>query len=137
MKRTRLNFPNKTSLLVFNPPKGEIKNLILCGQAIVRADSFKYLGTEVKNNCANRQHITKRAKSVLIGLDNLTSASIINEEMDINSKMRLFGTYIKPLIYYGIKALDLNLGDIDELKKIEGNAIKKIIGILFYFIFLI
>ena len=49
--------------------------------------------------------------------------------MDINSKMTLFGTNTKPLIYYGIEALELNLGDIDELKKIEGNAIKKIIGI--------
>ena len=95
----------------------------------MRADSFKYLGTEVKDNCANRQHITNRTKSVLIGLANLTSAGIINEEMDINSKMRLFGIYIRPLIYYGIEALDINSGDIDELKKIEGNAIKKIIGI--------
>ena len=38
-------------------------------------------------------------------------------------------SYIKPLIYYGIEALTVNQIEIDELKKIEGKAVKDMIGI--------
>ncbi len=49
--------------------------------------------------------------------------------MNVNKKIRLFNIYIRPLLYYGLEILELNRGDLDILKRIEGTAIKNIIGI--------
>ena len=49
--------------------------------------------------------------------------------MSITTKIKLFNTYIKPLIAYGCELMDLSTTEINELKKTEGNALKRIIGI--------
>ena len=49
--------------------------------------------------------------------------------MHISSRVKLFRTYIKPLLSYGCDVLDLNENDLLELKRCEGNALKDIIGI--------
>ena len=56
------------------------------------------------------------------------STGVINQQMNIQTKMRMFKTYLKPLLFHGTELADLNQGEISELKRIEGNTIKKLIG---------
>jgi len=49
--------------------------------------------------------------------------------MNIQTKLKLFKVYIKPLLTYGCELLDLDTNEMSELKKSEGNAIKQIVGI--------
>jgi hypothetical protein len=53
----------------------------------------------------------------------------MNSQMNIQTKLKLFKVYIKPLLTYGCELLDLDANEINELKKCEGNAIKQIVGI--------
>jgi len=72
---------------------------------------------------------TPEGKNVAISLNNLYTSGIINTQMGIPTKLKLFKIYIKPLLTYGCELLDLDLNELGELKKCEGNAIKQIIGI--------
>jgi len=49
--------------------------------------------------------------------------------MSTNEKMKLFKIYIKPLLTFGYETLDLNDDELKLLKQIEGNVVKKLIGI--------
>ena len=61
--------PDKTNLMIFSPKKDD-KDLILIlfGQPIVRSNTIKYLGTEIKNHETRRNkreksgHINKQLK---------------------------------------------------------------------------
>jgi hypothetical protein len=52
--------------------------------------------------------------------------------MSINTKISLFKVYIKPLLYYGAESLDLNIGDINDIKKCEATIVKQLVGISKY-----
>ena len=121
--------PTKTSLLIYNPKKEDkLAKLVLCNEEIIRTNSVKYLGNELADNYSNKQHIEKRKTIANASLANLMSTGVINQQMNIQTKMRMFKTYLKPLLFYGIELADLNQGEISELKRIEGNTIKKLIG---------
>ena len=45
------------------------------------------------------------------------------------NKIKLFKTYVKPLLTFGCEVLDLDDNDVNELSKAEGNALKRVIGI--------
>jgi hypothetical protein len=66
-----------------------------------QTNTIKYLGTELESSHQNKEHAIKRKnKAVVIALNNLFNAGIINNQMDISSKVKLFKTYIKPLLYH-------------------------------------
>ena len=57
--------------------------------------------------------------------------------MDVFIEMSLFQTYLKPLLCYGIKLLEINCSEKGESKRIEGNfiiALKLINNKLFFLI---
>ena len=120
--------PSKTTLLIYNSKNDETVYLVLCGKPIIQTKDFKYIGVQVSDDYKNKKHIDKRRSAVIASLAKLTSTGIVDSQMDIATKLRLFSIYIKPLIYYGIEALTVNQSDIDELKKIEGKAVKDMIG---------
>jgi len=96
---------------------------------ITQTNTIKYLGTELESSHQNKEHVIKRKKAVVGALNNLFNAGIINNQMHISSRVKLFKTYIKPLLSYGCDVLDLNENDLLDLKRCEGNALKDIIGI--------
>ena len=122
--------PEKTNLMIFSPRKDD-KDLILllCGQPIGRSNAIKYLGTEITSNYNNMKHVETRKKKVAISINNLNTSGIMNSQMNIQTKLKLFKVYIKPLLTYGCEMLDLDANEMSELKKCEGNAIKQIVGI--------
>jgi len=49
--------------------------------------------------------------------------------MSTNEKMKLFKIYIKPLLTFGYETIDLNDDELKLLKQIEGDVVRKLIGI--------
>jgi hypothetical protein len=83
--------PDKTSLMICSP-KDDDKDLTLqlCGQPIVRSNAIKYLGTEITSNYNNMKHVEMRKKKVAISINNLYTSGIINSQMNIQTKLKLF-----------------------------------------------
>jgi hypothetical protein len=53
----------------------------------------------------------------MISLNNLYTSGIINNQMSIPTKLKLFKVYIKPLLTYGCELLDLDSNEVGELKE--------------------
>ena len=54
---------------------------------------------------------------------------ILNSQMSIQTRIRLYNTYIKPLINYGSETIDFTMNELKCMKKLEGNSIKKVLDI--------
>ena len=86
--------PDKTNFIIFSPRKEDQNlTLLLCGEPIVRSNNIKYLGTEITSNYNNLKHIENRKKKVIISLNNLYTSGIINNQMSITTKLKLFKVY--------------------------------------------
>ena len=53
----------------------------------------------------------------MISLNNIYTSGIINNQMSIPTKLKLFKVYIKPLLTYGCELLDLDPNEVGELKE--------------------
>jgi hypothetical protein len=124
--------PTKTFVLAYNVPGNTELNLMMCDQLIIRSKCIKYLGCQIEDSYSNLEHIQKRKKAAVIGLANLYSTEVLNDQMNIKTKMRLFQIYIRPLILHGLETLTLTIDEMNRVKRIEGTLIKQIIGIAKY-----
>lgn len=121
--------PDKTHLLVFNKITNDEDVLYLCGERIVKSNSIKYLGVMVNSNFENIEHIEKRRKAVYASMTNLITTGILNNEMSVHTKLKMFKIYLKPLLYYGVEALNISENEIKILTRIEGNVVKQLLNI--------
>ena len=122
--------PDKTNMMIFDKKDNDSNlQLLLCGKPIVHSNQIKYLGTEITTNYSNIARLEIRRKKVAISMNNLISSGITNDYMPTSAKMKLFKIYIKPLLTYGCEMLDLDENELNLLKQIEGNVVKKLIGI--------
>jgi len=126
--------PDKTCLLIYRATHDKDTNttLLLCGETITLSSSIKYLGVMINDTANNKEHIEKRIKLAFTNIGNLQSTGVLNKLMSINTKISLFKVYIKPLLYYGAESLDLNIGDINDIKKCEATIVKQLVGISKY-----
>jgi hypothetical protein len=68
---------------------GEVR-LYFCNELITQTNTIKYLGTELESNNQNKEHVIKRKKAAVIASNNLFNAGIINNQMHISSRVKLF-----------------------------------------------
>ncbi len=106
----------KTNVMVMDDEQNEEVKLYLCNELISQTNTIKYLRTELESNHQNKDHVIKRKKAVVIALNILFNAGIINNQSHISSRVKLFKTYIKPLLSYGCDVLDLNENDLKGVK---------------------
>lgn len=101
--------PSKTNMLVFSTKENAISQpkLYLCGEEIVVAKTIKYLGIMINNVLENTEHIQRRKTATHASLSNLISTEVLNSEMCVQTKIKLFMIYLKPLLFYGLESLDL------------------------------
>ncbi len=110
MSRTKSNsIQTKTNLIIFSTKKDDMNlSLLLCGQPIVRSESIKYLGTEITSNYKNMKHVEIRRKKVIISMNNLYTSGMINNQMSIATKLKLFKVYILSLF----SRMDVNCSNL-------------------------
>ena len=131
--------PSKSVYMVFNPNCFRSSNelatdawngtLLLAGSPIERVKEFRYLGVEIHENNNNSSHINKRKKSVLASVAKLQSIGLSNYNIHPSLQAEMFKINIRPILLYGFENLVLNKTELQTLKRIEGNALKRILGI--------
>ena len=74
-------------------------------------------------------HINKRKKTVIGSVAKLQSTGIASENMHPHLQAEMFKIHIRPILYYAIENYHLSEYDMKTIKRIEGNALKRLIGI--------
>lgn len=131
--------PSKTVFLIYNQTikrnaqeKREDINqndLILDNKPIMRVDKMKYLGVEISDDFRNNTHIAKRKQSLYAAVTKLNLCGFNTESISPLAKAQLYKTFLRPVLLYGMENLNLNKTQLNEIKRIEGNTIKRLIGI--------
>lgn len=131
--------PSKTVYMVFNSKfKRKSKDsmldqwedeLELDGSVIRRVPSMRYLGVEISEDDRIAEHLEKRKRLVFQSISRLKTIGLHTHHLHPIMKGQLYKTYIRPILLYGIEAFHLNQGDINGLKRFEGNVVKKLMEI--------
>jgi len=122
--------PDKTNVMV-EDHKNQLANLNLklCNKELVHTNQIKYLGSQIEVDGKINAHIDTRKNKANASINNLKSLGILNTEMSISNKIKLFNIYVRPILYYGNETMYFNKGNVDTIRKIEGNLLKQVIGI--------
>ena len=103
--------------------------LKLDGEIINRTREMKYLGYIITDNGRMTSHVKKR-KSITISLiSTLKSQGLTDASLRTNSKVLVFKSFIRSTLHYGLENMNLSDSLVKELRRIEGNFIKSIIGL--------
>jgi hypothetical protein len=131
--------PDKTTIVVFNLKVKRTVNemradvwqgpFILCGKTVEVVNSVKILGQIISNDHRDDEHISKRKKAMHAMIGKLQAMNLNSLHIHPYMKAHLFKTYIRPILTYGIENMELNGNEILEFKKLESNAIKRLLRI--------
>lgn len=119
--------PSKTNLLVSG--KKEATNLKLCDKQITEVDNFKYLGTIIQKNITHQLHVEMKRKAAFASLNNLRTIGLLSNHLDLKNKKKLFNIYIRPVLYYGAEAMDINEREMEVLSKTDTMILKNVMGL--------
>lgn len=130
---------NKTNLLIFNKKnkkltKSEIDDEIkiklkLDGEEVVEVEQARYLGFMLDVNSMNKTHLESLHSNFANKLSKLNLAGLDKKEMLSKTKSILYKAHLRPLLYYGVDCISLNIGETREIYSAEGNTLKLIQGL--------
>lgn len=131
--------PDKTKLMIYNTKcKRSIRSqredlwqdeVTLDGVRIQKVDTMRYLGMEINETNKNKSHIDKRRRLAISSAVRLKTLGIWTEHTNPYLKGHLYKTFIRPVLMYGIENLDITKTELNNIRRIEGNIIKYMIGI--------
>jgi hypothetical protein len=130
---------NKTNLLIFNKKnkkltKSEIRDetnikLKLDGEEVIEVEQARYLGFFLDVNSINKTHLESLYSNFANKLSKLNLVGLDKKEMLSKTKSILYKAHLRPLLYYGIDCISLNIGETREIYSTEGNTLKLIHGL--------
>ena len=130
--------PTKCELIVFNNLYKRTKamsigdewqgEIILNGKIINQVSTIKYLGIMISDDYSNKCHISKRKQASFSMLAKISKPGFNDGNVGPQLIGNMFRTYIRPVALYGIEILEINKTEIESLKKLESNILKKMIG---------
>jgi hypothetical protein len=121
---------DKTQLMIVNNRNIFIDHeFTLCGKKLEVVDSIKYLGVIIQSNFKNNIHVDERISKVNKAWHCLRTIGIDHNALSVKTKIRMYKTYLRPILMYGLDVISLNVNTIETIERIENNLIKKILGI--------
>jgi len=104
-------------------------DLKLSNETIQIVTSITYLGVEISNDLRNDLHLNKRRNKSLAAIHLLRAHGLNSRLMHPYLKAQLFKTYIRPILYYGLENISLNIGETKKLQRTESTLFKMMLGI--------
>lgn len=101
----------------------------LDGHNLIKSDNMRYLGFELDSKGKNTAHISKRRSLTIAASMRLKSLGIYTPSTSPYIKSFLYKTYLRPILLYGFENICLKRTELLQIKRIEGNLVKSIIGI--------
>lgn len=90
---------------------------------------LKHLGSEVFCNCSTKAHTEKRRLLALAAVAKLKTEGIINNLVGCQVKARLYNTFIRPILFYGVECFALANEQIKVISVTEGKTLKGMLSI--------
>jgi len=97
----------------------------ICKLDIERVHKFKFLGCEISSDGSNKAHISKRKSIAITTIAGLKDLGIEHPNMPPEMKGLLINSLLRSKLMYAMECSNLNKEEIKEIKKFEGNLIKK------------
>ncbi|CAF0763988.1 unnamed protein product [Brachionus calyciflorus] len=101
-------------------------DLVLCGTVTQKVDTMRYLGTEQDALDKVDKHINKLKQKTIAALAKLNSIGINSMFLCPFMKAQLFKIFLRPVLYYGLENIYINKTTMNQLKRLDGNALKRI-----------
>jgi len=123
----------KTQMLLFHKSvvrqsKRQIINdlkikFTLAGEDIPNVTWARYLGVIISTGRSNK-HVDNRLQQVAIKLNLLNKAGFDTPGLNADSKIMLYKSFVRPLLFYGLDCFNLCKSDLDRIETAEGNTVK-------------
>jgi hypothetical protein len=97
---------------------------MLDGEVIVEVSEARYLGFILSTDKINYAHVENRFSTFASKVFQLNRCDFDKSEMPSRSKSIIYKAHLRPILFYGIDCINLNIGDVKKLYTTEGNTIK-------------
>jgi hypothetical protein len=131
--------PDKTTIMIFNADcirsvdeinkdvwQGQFK---LAGKIVDVTNSMKILGQILTSDGKDVEHFNKRKSATNVMIGRLQALNLNSAHIHPKMKAQMFKTYIRPVLTSGCENMELNGTELLAFKKLEGNALKKLLRI--------
>lgn len=103
--------------------------LRICNETIKRVREFEYLGVMMSNKgFASKSHISKRLKKATQQAAYMRAIGMNQAGFSTATSIRVYVSFVRSCLEYGLAILDCNQARIGELEKIQNGIIARILG---------
>jgi hypothetical protein len=99
---------------------------MLDGEKIMEVNEARYLGFTLNNEKINYAHLENRLSTFAAKQYQLNKCDFNKPEMQSRTKSIIYKAHLRPVLFYGLDCMNLNIGDIKNLYTTEGNTLKTI-----------
>jgi len=131
--------PDKTTIMVFNTDcvrsideieedswQGPFK---LAEKTVEVTSTMKILGQILSSDGKDLEHINKRKLATNTMISRLQALNLNSAHIHPKMKAQMFKSYIRPVLTSGTENMELNGSELLAFKKLEGNALKRLLRI--------
>jgi len=118
---------NKTKFLTTSPLITRAP--CINGIELEKVTQFKYLGVEITIDSKSTAHIKKRSNLAYAASAQLTNTGYTSLWVNAAVKARLLTTFIRPIILYGMENYQLSQNQLNKIKTVEANNLKKLLSL--------
>lgn len=118
----------KTKIQSLSDFEPSIPDIVVKGQTVESVDEFVYLGSMVSRSCRSSPEISRRigmTRHVMKDLD----ASIWHSRLTFATKLRLYNTFVLPVLLYGSETWTLTQADSAKLDAVDQFCLRRICGV--------
>lgn len=120
----------KSVIMIFNGYKSDENIAFTLNNTVIPiTKETRYLGYQLSITKNNSAHINSRKSKVVAKVAKLKTLGLLTNKMSPHTKAYLYKTYLRPIALFGMENAELSKEEIAQIKTIEGNALKTVIGI--------
>ena len=118
--------PDKTNFMIAGDSVNfsqDIK-IVFDDKEIERVKELKYLGVMFDDTIKSSRHIEFKIKSALTRYQEMIGCGIEDPNLASEIKLEYYRTFIRPVLYYGLETLQLNVTQIKTIQTLESKLLK-------------
>ena len=101
----------------------------LAGKVVEVTSTMKILGQILTSDGKDIEHLNKRKCATNVMIGRLQALNLNSAHIHPKMKAQMFKTYIRPVLTSGCENMELSGTELLAFKKLEGNALKKLLRI--------
>jgi hypothetical protein len=105
-----------------------LNDIVVDGQTVESVEEFVYLGSKVSRSCRSSPEICRRigmTRQVMKDLD----SSIWRSRLSLRTKLRLYNTFVLPVLLYGSETWTVTQADAAKLDAVDQFCLRRLCGV--------